>query len=516
LSIVLLLWTFGVASHAAAQTSLSNQAAARFLDQATWGSTPASVAALQKTTMEGWLTVQYQTPSSTLPAQPINDPDGQPNLDFTPVQRAFFQNTLAGQDQLRQRVAFALSEIWVISGFSDRLAYAVPPYWSVLSNNAFGNYRDIIKAVTLSPGMGRYLNMANSNQATAAAGSSPNENYGRELMQVLTIGLNHLNQDGSLALDAHGNPIANYTNDQVTDMARLLTGWTYPTQPGVAPVNNNPNYFIGQLYAVESDHDTGSKTIFGGVQVPAGQTAEQDLNSLLDALMAQKSMAPFVCAQLIQHLVTSNPSPAYISRVSAVFQNDGTGVVGNMQKVISAILLDPEARAGDQAGAAPVSGFGHFREPVLFLANLLRGLNATLTPTSGIQVASSDLGQDLFFAPSIFNFFSPSYQTPSGVVAPELQIYSTATASLRTDVVNDILYGSIDGTTTFDLSPFKQCGANNTDLVNYISAAFLHSTMSSDLRAACLSAANAATSPGRAVQAALYVALTSAEYQVIH
>jgi hypothetical protein len=184
--------------------------------------------------------------------------------------------------------------------------------------------------------------------------------------------------------------------------------------------------------------------------------------------------------------------------------------------VISAILLDPEARAGDQAGAAPVSGFGHFREPVLFLANLLRGLNATLTPTSGIQVASSDLGQDLFFAPSIFNFFSPSYQTPSGVVAPELQIYSTATASLRTDVVNDILYGSIDGTTTFDLSPFQQFGANNTDLVNYISAAFLHSTMSSDLRAACLSAANAATSPGRAVQAALYVALTSAEYQVIH
>lgn len=511
-----LLCGLGLTIHASAQTGLTSQAASRFLDQATWGPTPAAVAALQQTGMEAWLTAQYQTASSTLPAQPINDSNGQPNLDFSPVQRAFFQNTLTGPDQLRQRVTFALSEIWVISGLSDRLAYAFPPYWSLLSTNAFGNYRDIIKAVTLSPGMGRYLNMANSNRALPGVGQSPNENYGRELMQLMTIGLNQLNQDGSLVLDSSGNPIPNYTQDEVTDMARLLTGWTYPTQPGVAPLNNNPNYFLGQMFAVELNHDTGSKTIFGGIQIPAGQTAEQDINSLLDSLMTQKTMAPFICTQLIQHLVTSNPSPAYVSRVSAAFLNDGTGVVGNMQKVISAILLDTEARAGDKAGAPLVANFGHYREPVVFLANMLRGLNATLTPTSAIYSASATLGETLFFAPSVFSYFSPTYETQSGVIAPELQLNSTATASLRTDIINDILYGSLDGTTTFNLSSFQQFGANNTALVSYISQVFLHSTMSSDLQAACLSAANAATTPAQAAQAALYVALTSAEYQVIH
>ena len=155
-----------------------------------------------------------------------------------------------------------------------------------------------------------------------------------------------------------------------------LTGWTYPTAPGATAKDNNPAYYFGQMFAVEANHDTTAKAIFGNVTIPAGQTAEQDLDSLLDALMAQPTMAPFISQQLIQHLVTSNPSPAYIQRVSSVFSNDGTGVTGNMQAVITAILTDPEARAADDPNAPANPNFGHLREPVLFMANMLRGLNA--------------------------------------------------------------------------------------------------------------------------------------------
>ncbi len=346
-------------SQTAGTAQMSDHAAARFLDQATWGPVPASIAQLQQMGIGNWLNAQFSLNTSDLPDQPILAADGKTNRDLGPVQAAFFQNAVTGQDQLRQRVAFALSEIWVVSAQSGvHSAYAFPPYWRIFRDNAFNNYRDIVKAVSLNPAMGRYLNMANNNKANPAKGTVANENYARELMQLFTLGLTQLNPDGSPVLDQSQSPVLTYDQNVVANMAKVLTGWTYPTAPGASPKPDNPQYFTGQMSAVERNHDTTQKTIFGNTVIPAGQTAEQDLESLLDALMQQTTMAPFVSRQLIQHLVTSNPSPAYIQRVSNVFLNNGSGVRGDMKAVITAILTDPEARAGDDPNATPIPTSG--------------------------------------------------------------------------------------------------------------------------------------------------------------
>jgi uncharacterized protein (DUF1800 family) len=501
---------------------MSASAAARFLDQATWGPTPASIAQLQQMGIASWLRAQFAMNTSEIPDQPILTSAGLPNRDIHPVQAAFFQNTVTGPDQLRQRVAFALSQIWVVSFGGVPVAYAFPPYWRLFRDNAFGNYRDVIRALTLSPAMGRYLNMANNNKANPMKGTSANENYARESMQLFTLGLTELNPDGTPVLDQSNNPIPTYDQSVVTNMAKLYTGWTYPTAPGAKAHTNNPDYYFGQMFAVESEHDTTPKTIFAHITIPAGQTAEQDLESLLDAFMAQPSMAPFVSQQLIEHLVTSNPSPQYIARVSSVFKNDGSGVTGNLQAVITAILTDPEARAGDDA-SAPVAAdtvspaFGHLREPVLFMPNILRGLNATLASNSTVYFDTSDLSEDLFDAPSVFSYFSPQYRVVGGLLGPEFQIYTTQTAVDRTSIISAILYGQIDkGATTVNLDPFVQRADTTDILLSYISSIFLHGSMSPALTQAATDAIHAATTPSAKAQAALYVVLTSADYQVMH
>src|SRR5580658_5174414 len=318
--------------------TITARAAARFLDQATWGPTPASIAQVQAMGFTAWLQSQYALNASDLPDQPILDSAGKSNNNLGPVQAAFFQDAVANQDQLRQRVAFILSQIWIVSQQSGVTpAYAYPPYWRHFRDNAFGNYQDVIKAITLSPAMGRYLNMANNNKASSANGTVPNENYARELMQLFTLGLNQLNPDGSPALDGNANLVPTYDQSVVTAMSLALTGWTYPTAPNATPKTNNPAYYDGTMFSVDAEHDKTAKTIFGNVTIPANQTADQDLDAVIAALMAQPTMAPFISQQLIQHLVTSNPTPGYISRISTVFENDGNGVVGNLQAVITAI-----------------------------------------------------------------------------------------------------------------------------------------------------------------------------------
>jgi uncharacterized protein (DUF1800 family) len=501
---------------------MSASAAARFLDQATWGPTPASIAQLQQMGIDNWLNAQFALNTSNIPDQPILDSSGKPNRNIHPVQAAFFKNAVTGQDQLRQRVAFALSQIWVVSFTGVPVANAFPPYWRIFRDNAFGNYRDLIRAVTLSPAMGSYLNMANNNKANPAKNTSANENYARELMQLFTLGLTQLNSDGTPVLDQNKKPIPTYDQTVVTNLAKVLTGWTYPTAPGAKAKTNNPHYFFGQMFAVEPEHDTSAKTIFGNVNIPAGQTADQDLDSLVDALMAQPTMAPFVSEQLIQHLVTSNPSPQYIARVSSVFSDDGNGVTGNLQAVIAAILTDPEARAGDDLTATSANApstnrtFGHLREPALFMANMLRGLNATLTTNSVINRESAELGEDLFNPLSVFSYFSPQYRIAGGLLGPEFQIYTTQTAADRVDIVNSILFGTIDKGTTVNLTPFVQQAGSATSLLGYISSVFLHGAMSPALAQAATDAMNAASTPMAKTQAALYVVLTSDEYQIIH
>jgi uncharacterized protein (DUF1800 family) len=497
------------------QAALSDRAAARFLDQATWGPTPPSIAELQQLGFNNWLNNQFALNTSDLPEQPLVDAAGKPNHDLRPVQAAFFQNAVSGQDQLRQRVAFALSEIWVVSEQSGIPAYAMPPYWRILRDNAFGNYRDIIKAVTLNPSMGRFLNMANNNKANPAKGTAANENYARELMQLFTLGLTQLNSDGSPILDATRKPAPTYDQGVVTNMAKVLTGWTYPVPPGTTSKHDKPPYFVGQMHAVEGNHDTSQKTIFGNVVIPAGQRAEQDLESLLDALMLQNTMAPFVSKQLIQHLVTSNPSPEYIERVSNAFLNNGSGGRGDMKAVITAALMDPEARAADDPGAGLNPSFGHLREPVLFMANILRGLNATLGSQSTIYNYSSEMGQNLFRAPSVFSYFSPKYRTETGLLGPEFQIYTTATAADRADIISSVLYGHLDKSTAVNLQPFIGNAQSVDAMLDTISYVFLHHSMSAALAQAAGNAAKAASTPKAQVEAALYTVLTSGEYQIV-
>lgn len=494
---------------------ISARAAARFLDQATWGPTAMSIARLQTLGFTKWLQEQYTLDTSNLPDQAILNSAGNSNNNLAPVQAAFFRNTVVGRDQLRQRVAFVLSQIWVVSQQSGvPNAYAYPPYWRIFRDNAFGNYATLIKEVTLSPAMGKYLSMANNNKANTANGTVPNENYARELMQLFTIGLTQLNMDGSPVMAANAT-LPTFTPAMITATSKVLTGWTYPTAPGATAKNNNPEYYLGQMIAVDAEHDKTAKTIVGNVTLPAGQTAAQDLDGLISALMAQSSMAPFVSQQLIQHLVTSNPSPGYIQRVATVFRNDGYGVVGNMEAVVTAVLTDVEARAGDEPSSTEVSSFGHMREPVLFMANVLRGLGATVVATSNaITGDATEMGEDLFNAPSVFSYFSPQSRTEFGLFGPEFQVYSTQTAADRVNLVDSIVYGTNAGFKV-NLTPFVNQAGSTTTLLNYIANVFLHGSMSTALQQAATSAVNAATTPTAKVQAALYVVLTSGDYQII-
>jgi uncharacterized protein (DUF1800 family) len=285
---------------ASAQSAVSDHAAGRFLDQATWGPTVTSIYDLETTGMGAWLNNQFALNVSDIPDQAILDAAGKSNSALGPVQAAFFANAVNNPDQLRQRVAFALSEIWVVSTEAVTPAYAYPPYWRVFRDNAFTNYRDIIMGMTLSPAMGRYLNVANNNKGNPAKGTAANENYARELMQLFTIGLNQLNMDGSPVLDSSGNPVPTYTQAIVTSTAKALTGWTYPTAPAY-----RANYVYGATYG----------GTLAGSKVDLSQFAQYQANlgSLLDEIdlvFMHKSMSATLRAQALNS-ATAAASPAH-------------------------------------------------------------------------------------------------------------------------------------------------------------------------------------------------------------
>jgi uncharacterized protein (DUF1800 family) len=507
----LVLFSLPAFGQITASPPMTPRAAARFLEQATWGPSSGAITQLANEGIEKWLTTQFEETPSDLPDQPILQSNGQSNNDLTPVQAAFFAHAVNGRDQLRQRVAFILSQMLVVSQVSVHPAYAFPPYWRIFQTNAFGSYREILKAITLSPAMGYYLDMANNNKANPAKGTAANENYAREMMQLFALGLDVLNPDGTLALDANKNPIPTYNQAVVTNLAKVMTGWTFPTAPGATAKTNNPSYYFGPMFAAEAEHDTTAKTIFDNITIPAGQTAEQDLDAVLDAMMQQPTMAPFISKQLIQHLVTSNPSPAYVQRVSQVFTN----TKGDMKAVITAILTDTEARAGDSGDAPANTSFGHLREPILFLTSLVRGLNGKATSANTLNSRATQMGEDLFNSPSVFSYFSPQYRT-EGLPGPEFQLYSTQTAAYGADIVNTALYGTLDKNVTLSLTPFIQQAGSVSTLIGYIGSVYLHGAMSSNLQTAATSAANAQSTATAKAQAALYAVLTSGEYQVIH
>jgi uncharacterized protein (DUF1800 family) len=348
----------------------------------------------------------------------------------------WFRNALHGPDQLRQRIAFALSEVMVVSqlGVLGNYTYALGDYYDVLSRNAFGNYRDLIEEVTLHPAMGVYLSMLGNEKPDPDLNIRPDENYARELMQLFSIGLIELNPDGTNKLDNQGNTIPTYDQPIIEGFAHVYTGWTFAGAPsfrGAFPTDAN-QVIPMQLYP--GFHDTGPKKLLNGVELPAGQSGQQDLQDALDNIFNHPNVGPFVATRLIQRLVTSNPSPGYVERVARVFDNNGVGIRGDLGAVVKAILMDDEARPD-----MPMDLDGKLKEPLLRLTQLWRAYDGKSASGRYPLVAASVLfGQGPLQSPSVFNFFSPFYSPPgeirnSALVAPELQI---ATEYQNTYVTN--------------------------------------------------------------------------------
>ncbi|HOA95893.1 MAG TPA: DUF1800 domain-containing protein, partial [Quisquiliibacterium sp.] len=362
-----------------------------------------------------------------------------------PVQWDFFRQAVSGTDQLRQRVAFALGQIFVTSGVELYGAYGFAEYHQLLRDNAFGNFRDLLEVVTLSPFMGAYLNMVNND------GASPNENYARELLQLFSIGTCMLNGDGTLQ---SGSCIATYDNARVREYAYALSGWTFPPGGRLSwcnPVCNgwqNPPYLRGQMQPVAARHDRLQRTLLSNVTAAAGRTPRQGLDAVLTSLMAHQNVGPFIARRLIQFLVTSNPSPAYVGRVAAAFNTGrfsdgpaafGTGTKGDMKATIAAILLDPEARDPVVATGAD---YGLLREPAIYTANAIRAIDGyTDGDRLGLWGWGAGMGQTVFNAPSVFNFYSPDFPlTGTTLVGPAFQIATTNTTFARINFANDLVY----------------------------------------------------------------------------
>lgn len=502
--------------------STTATAAARILDQTSFGPTTNTIQHVQQIGIDAYINEQFAEPTTTLaaiPSSPLPAVCLAANTAYPCAESEWWTAAITGPDQLRQRVAFALSEMFVVSTQSIA-GQAIPQFHNVLSNDAFTNFSTIMKDVALSPAMGGYLNMLNS--AKPATGQIANENFARENMQLFTLGVNMLNQDGTLQLDGNGNPIQPYTELQVQAFARAYTGWTYAVAGGGSPTkfpNNTPDY-ADPMAPVESAHDTTSKILLNGTVLSAGQTAETDLAGALSNIFNHSNVGPFVCRQLIQHLVTSTPSAAYVSRVAGIFANNGSGVRGDMKAVIRAILDDPEARAGDTN--ASYDG-GHLREPILFITAMIRGLGFTNTDPNAsyesLSNYSSNLSERPYRANSVFNFFPPDYVIPGTTLnAPEFGIENTATTTLRMSLADSIVNNKITSFTV-DLSNTSSLGvlaANPTNLVNTLSMVFMHSQMPANMQTAIVNAITPLTSNAERVRVAVYLIITSSQYKVIH
>jgi len=497
--------------------AIAPNVADRFLEQTTFGPTPALVAQVQQSGLQPFLTSQYG-----MALTPYADPAAM-EAGLGAVQQRFMVAILTAPDQLRQRVAFALGQIFVIAGDKITDPTAFTNYLRLLNTDAFTNYRQIMKDVTLSPAMGHYLDMVNNGKP--APGQHANENYARELMQLFTLGTSLLNDDGSMQLDSSNNPIDTYSQDQVEQFARAYTGWTYPTQPGMTQQKYNPPYWTGPMVAVDSNHDTTAKQLLqysnaaSGGLLPSGQSAEQDLDGALDNIFNHPNLPPFVSRQLIQHLVTSNPSPAYIQRISAVFENNGAGVRGDMKAVITAILLDAEARRGDDPTTA-VGTDGHLQEPILYIAGLLRAFGA-VTDGSNLAGQASSMSQNPLFPPSVFNFYAPNFIIPGTTTnGPEFQILTTATALNRVNFVSSFVFGSLGSGTTVSFANYGTQASNPSQLLDTLNTLMLHGSMSSDMKSSILTAMQAVpagTNQGlQEAQTAIYLIGTSSQYQVQH
>lgn len=503
-----------------------HNAAARFLTQTTFGPTASEISDLAASgDLNAWLDNQFLIP--TTEHEPLTRqlalhmcldtpdnllPDG---FYIEARQAAWWTHVLNGPDQLRQRVAFALSQVLVVGDGSDVLAnsqYAMSSYYDMLADNAFGNFRDLLEDVTLHPVMAIFLSMARNEPPNPALNIRPDENYARELLQLFSIGVHELNPDGSKVLDGNGVPIATYTQSDIEQFARVFTGWNYDgiswfQWSGLADLTL-------PMVPVETYHDTDAKTLLGGEVLPAGQNAATDLSDALDNVFNQPNVGPFISRLLIQRLVTSNPTPGYIQRVASVFDNDGSGIRGDMKAVLRAIFLDQEALQGHVI--YPTS-FGKLREPLLRVSQLRRAFGAQAVVQSGDRwnqnpcgqpsyafypspfgSSSQTLGQQALSSPSVFNFFSPDYSPPgevreSGLVAPEFSLFVASTAQSTGSVIafeaqNNQLWGP--GWVELSINNEIALATQPEQLLDHLDTLLVNGQMSTAMRADLLSHMN--------------------------
>lgn len=527
---------------------LDRGAWARFLDQASFGATPEEIEGYATADFRAHIEQQAALPATLfplLPAYPSSSTQGCPasatdnpncirdNYSMYPLQVHFFKTALTAPDQLRQRVAFALSQIFVVSGLKIRQPSSMAPYLNLLVEGAFGNFRDLLERVTVSPVMGQYLDMVNSVAATPNSTARPNENYARELLQLFSIGLVQLNPDGSVVKDPKGQPVPSFSQETIEGFCRAFTGWTYATAPGASPKRQNPAFFqapmeVYRLNGKDLTHDHGAKPLLtypGALQtvLPPNQDALVDLKGALDNLFNHPNLGPFLAKRLIQQLVTSNPSPAYVARVAAVFDRNARGERGDLLATVTQILLDQEARQPDLRPEA-----GKFKEPVLFITSLLRALKAS---SDGVLNArSASLGQDVFRAPSVFNYYPASFPVVgSDLEGPEFALAGSAALIARANLVNTLVYGKItspapDTGTMLNLAsldvPAQQ--PDPTALLDVLSITLLHDAMPASMRATLARSSalsctlvNGICSNARArAQAALYLVASSAAFQI--
>jgi uncharacterized protein (DUF1800 family) len=446
-------------------TPSSDEDAARFLLQAQFSASDAEIAAVRNKGYSAWLQEQFAAPASTTGFDWLNA-RGYATISTTnffdasyPGDYMIWNQLMTSSDAVRKRMALALSEYFVVSltglDFSWR-SHAIAAWWDMLVSNSFGNYRKLLEDVTLNPAMGYYLNTKGNRKENTATGRVPDENYAREVMQLFSLGLYQLNLDGTEKRDASGNKLESYTQGDITNIARVFTGWDFDQTQNVNTVapgstRNIPNtvYTRIPMRLTASNHSTLAAT-FLGTTVPADTDGVAALKTALDTLFNHPNVGPFFGKQMIQRLVTSNPSPAYVARVASAFNNNGAGVRGDLQAVFSAVLLDEEARS--PAGLTQI-GFGKLREPIVRMVQWGR--------TFGIQSArgswkigdtsnpATQLGQSPLRSPSVFNFFRPGYVPPSTALsatltpAPEFQLVNESSVGGYLNYLQNIIRNGI-------------------------------------------------------------------------
>ncbi len=438
----------GAVRLAAATSVLTQREAVRLAEQTTFGQYEWLLGYMRTKTPPAWLGEQFNSGGSryvsgagsevhqfTGPGQ-FCDSRG-PNCwrDWSsnqPLLWDFYRNAMTQPDQLRQRVAWAMAQILVVSNVEVESTYGLRNYHNMLLRNAFGNYREVLKKVALSPVMGHYLGNANNDK------SAPNENFARELLQLFSVGPCLLNGDGTL-VGGTCRPV--YDDQQIRSYAYALTGWTYP--PGGAspwgcwPQGANCVFHEGDMVPVASLHDTQPRALLSGVSLPLGHTAPQALDAVLNSIISHPNTAPFISRHLIAHLVTSNPSPQYVARVASAFVSGshagfGSGVRGDLKATVAAVLLDSEARNEPTSANA-----GRLREPVQLFVGVLRALQGQTDGDSLGWWWGEMLGQHAFRSPSVFNYYPPDYPLPqTSLIGPPFGLHGTSTALARINYVN--------------------------------------------------------------------------------